>query len=141
MNPTGGLRNFGKVAVVDDDDIFRTCFKILLKSENFAREILPFRNGREALEALRLMDPKSEDYPELLFLDINMPAMDGWTFLEEIDALTGANTSDLPIFVLSSSIDPWDIKRSKKYKQVLGYIAKPLTRENLVYVSGHFTGG
>lgn len=138
LNRTNGIRRFRQVAVVDDDFVFRTCFEILLKSEDFAADILSFEQARAALDYLRTTDPSSEAYPDLLFLDINMPEINGWQFLDEFARLPAANRTELPIFVLSSSIDPRDLQRSREYESVLGYIAKPLTRENLIHVSGYF---
>lgn len=136
LNPE--LKHFDRVVLVDDDFVFRTCFEILLHSEGFAKEVLHFENGREALDALTGWDTEDPDYPGALFLDINMPVMDGWQFLKEFDGIPREERPELPIFVLSSSIDPRDMNRSSEFEDVVGYIAKPLTRENLVYISQHF---
>lgn len=132
------IRHFNRVVVIDDDFVFRTCFEILLKSEDFSQDILQFENGQEALEAIQQWASDGERFPDLVFLDINMPMMDGWQFLDEIQKLPSEIRNELPIFVLSSSIDPRDLSRSGEYEEVMGYIAKPLTRENLLYVSQHF---
>ncbi len=136
LNPE--LKHFDRVVLVDDDFVFRTCFEILLLSEGFAKEVLHFENGRQAMDVLKDWDPKDPDYPGVLFLDINMPVMDGWQFLEEFDSIPREERPELPIFVLSSSIDPRDLNRSREFEDVAGYIAKPLTRENLVYISQQF---
>ncbi|MFY8109968.1 MAG: response regulator [Bacteroidia bacterium] len=106
----------GKVILVDDDPINNLVTKRLLQKINPTLEIMDFTNAHEALEHLK------SSRIDLILLDINMPGMNGWEFLNELEN-SGNKT---PVLMLSSSIDPNDHCKSINYKSVRGFLRKPL---------------
>lgn len=120
------------IALVDDDKIFQLTASKTLKATAITDKILQFENGDEALRFLRahLTDP--ETLPDYIFLDINMPMIDGWMFLEDYEMMKGNLKKQINIYMVSSSIDSRDIERAKKNINVKDYILKPVTREKFV---------
>ena len=116
--------------IIDDDPIFVFGSKVLLKNNGFASNILVCQNGQEALEVIMSLLESEEGLPEVIFLDLNMPIMDWWEFLDEFGKL--ANGHDTRIYILSSSIDTRDIERAKTYDMVSDFIAKPLTDSKIL---------
>lgn len=123
-----------KILCVDDDPItLMLCKKVIAKA-NFTGEIESAKDGVEALKFFDSLigdDPNTEDYPELIFLDLNMPIMDGWEFLDEFSKNLTHSFPKTKIIVLSSSVDPKDINKSKSYPMVLDFLPKPITVEML----------
>ena len=113
------------ICIIDDDPIFVFGSKILLRNNSFASDYLVCRNGKEALDVITPLIESEESLPEVIFLDLNMPIMDGWEFLDEFGKLSEEN--NIRIYILSSSVDSRDIARAKNYGMVNGFIAKPLT--------------
>ncbi len=112
--------------IIDDDNIFVFVLKKLLeKNENF-NQVLDFKNGEDVVSAL--CDDRIPK-PDLILLDINMPVIDGWQFLEEIEKLP--NKDQLNIYIMSSSIDANDIEKSKSFSTVKDFISKPISHEKL----------
>ena len=113
------------ICIIDDDPIFIFGSKILLRNNDFAYDFLICQNGKEALDLIIPLIESEQGLPEVIFLDLNMPIMDGWEFLEEFGKLSGKK--DVKIYILSSSVDSRDMERASKYNTVNGFIAKPLT--------------
>lgn len=133
-----------KILCVDDDPITLMLCKKVVEKAQFAKEIDTANNGEEAInyfDALYL-EKKNNDlivYPKLVLLDLNMPVMDGWEFLESFKAKNYLNVFDLTRFiVVSSSIDPNDINKAKTYP-VIGFISKPVTKDMLENLKSQFT--
>jgi CheY-like chemotaxis protein len=120
------------IALVDDDHIFQLTASRTLKSTNIQHKILQFENGEEALNFIRDNVNHSENLPDYIFLDINMPYVDGWMFLEDYSALKGKLEKPICIFVVSSSIDPRDMSRAQNDSNVKEYISKPVTKEKFI---------
>lgn len=121
-----------KACIIDDDTIFLFGAKRMIESTSFCDELLVFRNGKEALETLTNMADDGIDLPTVIFLDINMPVLDGWQFLEEFDQILKEQV--IHIFILSSSIDPQDLKKAELFESVREFIHKPIKYGDLTRV-------
>jgi two-component system chemotaxis response regulator CheY len=120
------------IALVDDDSIFRMIASLTIKGANITEEILQFTNGGEALKYLEKNFDQIELLPDVLFLDINMPQVDGWMFLDDFEKIKNRLSKSIKIFMVSSSIDPSDINRAKQHKLVKDYVVKPVSKETFV---------
>ena len=117
------------VCLIDDDNIYQYTARVLLESTGLANHIQSFYNGQDALSYLK--DEKNnttEELPDLIFLDINMPVMNGWEFLEEYQKLHPNLPKPMHVYVVSSSVDYSDMQRSRSYKEVSDYLVKPVNR-------------
>lgn len=119
------MKQLSMVFLVEDDMITTFLIKTLMEKFSFADEIHGFHNGEDALNALL----SGTVDPDLLFLDLNMPIMDGWEFLSAINK--HPKYAKLPIYILTSSIDPTDKARSAEFQNVKGYLVKPLSLKDL----------
>lgn len=117
--------------VVDDDDIYIYGIKKMLKRNPLCKELKTFRNGEEALTFFKDLTIHPKDIPDIIILDINMPVMDGWEFLEEFIPLRPKLQKEVVVYMVSSSIDIHDIERAKNISAVSDYIVKPITEEKL----------
>lgn len=118
-----------KLLCVDDDKITLTLIKLVVGKAAFAKEIITKTNGKEALDYYtELADkPISDAYPEVIFLDLNMPVMSGWDFLDEFLRSYYEKFKNTKIVILSSSADPEEKARASTYPMIIGYLSKPLT--------------
>lgn len=121
--------NNNKVLLIDDDPIANMINTALLEIENF--EAFSYTKPQQALENLKSVTTASEFVPAVILLDINMPEMDGWEFLEEYQKTPFAREGGCKLFMLTSSIDPGDEKKSRTYAVVNGFLSKPLNVEKL----------
>lgn len=116
-----------EVLIVDDDRIFVTIQQRMVVMSGLHHSPRVFVNGREALDFLGTS--VGEDSFFLVLLDINMPEMDGWEFL---DAISGTFSTDrVRVVVVSSSINVADKEKAKRYRHVISYLEKPIKPENL----------
>ncbi|MEJ1223886.1 response regulator [Sediminicola sp. 1XM1-17] len=118
------------VCIIDDDPIFVYGTKVLLNyNRSFCSNIIVYENGKEALDDLRFMVKTNEALPEVIFLDLNMPVMNGWEFLDQLKKMDLGNR--VGVYVVSASIDHEDQEKSKEYDMVIDFIGKPLTPNKL----------
>jgi two-component system, chemotaxis family, chemotaxis protein CheY len=117
------------IALVDDDSIFQFTATRLIESAKLARKILHFENGGDALQYLKENSLNAENLPDFLFLDINMPFVDGWMFLEDFVKIKSGLAKEIKIYMVSSSIDPRDMNRAKGFVEVKDFVVKPVTME------------
>lgn len=115
--------------IIDDDEILVMLMKMLVKRNAHYEVSEEFFNGQEAIDHLREVIKGEGKLPKVIFLDLNMPLMDGWQFLEEFVKLP--IKEEIPVFIVTSSIDPADIDNAKKYPAVKDYIQKPVTDQKL----------
>lgn len=109
--------------VIDDNDVDLFVQKRFMEINHFAHEIVTFNSAGRALEAIQSLPDAP---PEVIFLDLNMPAISGFDFLEQLNS-QGSVSHDLKVVILTSSNSQTDYERALTYKHVVGFISKPLT--------------
>ncbi|MDF2432096.1 MAG: hypothetical protein JWP44_1727 [Mucilaginibacter sp.] len=117
--------------LVDDDPAYHRIFKELFKNKGIFNEIKHYKDGLSALSYLLKNKNQAEFIPDLIFLDINMPEMDAWGFLDEFETLYPALGKKIGIYIISSQILPIHKHRLKLYKHVKGLINKPFDKKSL----------
>lgn len=115
-----------KVLCVDDDEISLFISKVLIQDSSFAATVDTAISGRKALDYFSRLSPE-DAAPKVIFLDLNMPEMDGWEFLDLFTKTCAHKFPHTSVVILSSSIDPKDQKRAQEYKIVNDFVSKPLT--------------
>lgn len=124
------MSKFTEVLLVEDDPITILVCDRMIKMTSFAEKVITCENGKIAIDYLASLQ-EGNQMPPIIFLDINMPVMNGWDFLNEFEILK-ANFNKMPrIFLLSSTVDPEDYKKARQFEQVADFISKPLSKETL----------
>ena len=118
------------ILLVDDDYDDNLYHKIIIRKMEIAESIDEVNNGLEALEYIT----EREVPPELIFLDINMPKMNGWEFLDRYKDLDAGQKAKTVIMMLSTSANPDEIQRAKEIEEVSGFQTKPLTPESMTEI-------
>jgi CheY-like chemotaxis protein len=120
------------VLCIDDDPIALMLLKKTIDKAQFSNKTITSKNGEEALLYLNSLDnlKAKKNQPELIFLDLNMPVMGGWDFLDIYDSQKHPNINS-KIIILSSTTDPKDLEKAKKHPIVVDFLSKPLTIEML----------
>nr|MBI1232862.1 response regulator [Cytophagales bacterium] len=116
--------------VVDDDPLYNFGIKKLFEFSSFAEDNLFYKNGQEAIDGLSEIIANGQTLPNVILLDINMPIMNGWQFLEEF-IKRNMDQYDIKVYVVSSSINQEEIDRANAFNCVNGYIFKPLTLDKI----------
>ena len=122
------------ILFIDDDPISNFVGSRTLEHFNFTDEVISCMSGFEALDFLKKSIAENR-IPDIIFLDLYMPKMDGWRFLEEFRKL--GITKEIKIVILTSSVYSEDTKKAKEYKEVCDYITKPLKVEDLKVLRDH----
>lgn len=120
-----------KLLCVDDDPITLMLYKMVISKAEFAAQVDTAQNGEEAVAYFDNLLNSGAEFPKLIFLDLNMPVMGGWEFLDLFSTRKYEPFSDVKVIVLSSTIDPQDIEKSKSYPQVIDFRSKPISKEML----------
>ncbi|WP_276482190.1 response regulator [Paraflavitalea pollutisoli] len=120
------------ILLIDDDEPTNFLNRMLIEETGIAHEVRVTQSAREALEYLSgrsALDGVQPPRPELIFLDINMPAMDGWEFLEQYDQLSPEQKSSIIVVMLTTSFNPEDENKARKISYISSYQNKPLTED------------
>jgi len=128
-------KKLNAVMLIDDNEIDNLINQKMIESIDLAENIFIHSGAKSALEYLKNIEKiktGAESFlPELIFLDIDMPLMDGFQFIDEFEKLAEVTKNYCKVILLTSSLDPKDIAKSKKNSYILKYLNKPLTQENL----------
>jgi CheY-like chemotaxis protein len=124
------MNKFEFTYIIDDDPIFVMVFKKILSNIDYFNKVDTVKNGYEALEGLKTLEATNQKFPDIIFLDLNMPVLDGWQFLEALESLPFKEK--LNIHVISSTIDKSEIERSKTFNVVKSFIHKPTSAKQLI---------
>jgi CheY-like chemotaxis protein len=124
------MPQINSVLVIDDDNNFCFLTRLLLEEAGVGKSVITAHNGLEGLKKLQSMAADGEILPELIFLDIKMPVMDGFEFLEQITKSQALPLGNSRIYMSTSSFLPRDKERAGRYP-IAGFITKPLTEEIL----------
>lgn len=127
-----------KIYIIDDDPIHR-----LLMNKLFARQAVPYRleffeNGQKAIDALQsaIKGETDKTIPDLILLDIEMPILNGWQFMDNYQTLNEAVKENIDLYMVSSSFSDEDQERVKHYPDVKNYIVKPIRLERIAELLG-----
>ncbi|MFC0518205.1 response regulator [Mucilaginibacter angelicae] len=124
--------------MIDDDQMFTYLLSRQMKLIDFCETVLIFNNGEEALKYLRPIIESPETLPSVILLDINMPVLDGWQFLDEFTKFN--IRKKITVYIVSSSIDQADHIKAGAYKQVSNFYVKPITKEHLISMLDEIKG-
>jgi len=131
--------NVKEVLIIDDDEINNFVCSKIIEQAGFAEKVQTSLGAREALDLLESkVKDANEDFPDLILLDINMPLMDGWEFLEKYKPLLANSNKSTILMMLSSSVYEEDVSKANEHKEVSGYIAKPLSIKKLEEIGEKF---
>jgi CheY-like chemotaxis protein len=134
------MKKLNKVLIVDDDSASVFLTRLVLEEMNIAQDIYTVANGKDALAFVEKhtiniaqyndTNENFDDSPNLIFLDINMPVMDGFEFLDYFEKLHASQSTDFHVVLLTTSINERDVDKARKYN-IVSYMEKPITEEKI----------
>ncbi|QOG04318.1 response regulator [Flavobacterium sp. MDT1-60] len=138
MNQESEKPTFKKILVIDDNPTDRYIAKRMAEKYHFAEEIILQESALEALDYIKSLENTPELLPQFIFLDINMPGMNGYEFLEEYAKLSETIKANCIILMITTSIHPDDFKRAENNPSVFRFLNKPLDREKFRLIEDEF---
>lgn len=135
------MTKLSSICIIDDDEIYTFLLKKTLKKINVCNNIKVYVNGADGIEKIKALIENQEELPDLIFLDINMPLLDGWEFLDEYKKLKQKIVKRISIYVVSSSISIADIDKAKSHLEVVDFLTKPIEAETLKNICENHLAG
>ncbi|WP_353085109.1 response regulator [Flavobacterium sp.] len=119
------------VVLIEDDQAMNYYHQRLFVKQNFADEVMSYHSAVEALDGIKNLQQVARLY---IFLDLNMPQMNGWQFIDELEKIKFDMNTQIKLFVLSSSVNPNDMMKAKQNSVVTDYLSKPLSIETITNI-------
>lgn len=128
-----------QLLIIEDEHITANLLRLTVAKHQFAETVFTLSNGHQAVEYFEQLVSGEETglVPDLIFLDINMPIMNGWDFLDEFSVRFEPEFPETKICMLTSSVDPRDKQQAFYYSSVIAFISKPLRSEEIVMLRNH----
>ena len=126
-----------RIVLIDDSVTTNFLNRVIIERAGMADEVVDFVQATDALGFLKKELSSGQRKESLIFLDINMPEMDGWGFMEAYVELVNEGRNDV-VVMLSSSVDPTDKNKAGEYRQISDFRSKPLTQESLREIVGQY---
>ncbi|WP_207532483.1 response regulator [Desertivirga arenae] len=117
-------------SIIDDDQLFQFTIKKVLQSTELVDRVLQFGDGESALSFFRNNWGYQEKLPDVIFLDLNMPILNGWQFLEEFIKFEQLDKS-ITVYICTASANPKDLEMFKRFNGVTGYLLKPISKKEI----------
>ncbi|NVK75256.1 MAG: response regulator [Oceanospirillaceae bacterium] len=117
------------ICLIDDDKVYQYTASKSIEASSVVKRVLVFDDGEQAYTYLVDNLTLRENLPDIIFLDINMPYMDGWEFMEEFIKLKPKLSKPITIYMVSSSLQEEDINKAKSLENISEYIIKPISKE------------
>ncbi len=133
------MRNFRSVLLIDEDTTNNLIVQKLASNTDFSDDLTICTSAKDALEFLSETAVSKGKMPDLIFLDIRMPVMSGWDFLDAYQKIKKNIKLDIPILIMSSSNNPEDLKKADTYPEVKGYYVKPITMSKFKEIKRKFS--
>jgi CheY-like chemotaxis protein len=125
------MKKVDTLCVIDDDDIYTFTIKRIIAKAEVAEQTMFFHNGKVAIDFFKECVEAVAKLPDLILLDLNMPVLDGWQFMDEFIKLIPRIGKKILVYIVSSSIDEDDFKRARAMEQISDFIVKPLNAIDL----------
>lgn len=125
------MKRFNTVFIVDDDEITQFLLSHKIEDHGFAEEYRSIKKATDAIAYLEENKNSPQALPDLIFLDINMPEMNSWQFLERYESIAQSISKKIHICILTSSLFERDVERAKKHPRVQEYLTKPIQEDTL----------
>lgn len=122
------------ILLVDDDELYLYLMEKTIHQVSKELVVNSFTDGEQAVEYITKCTDEKIELPEVIFLDINMPFLDGWGFLAEFKKLKSKIANKVNIYMVSSSIRETDVQRALDFEELTGYVVKPLHKAQLAKI-------
>lgn len=120
--------------IIDDDDIFHRILEIMVQKSNTFEKVTHFNRSKNGLEYLVTHKSDAAMLPDVLFVDLSMPEMNGWEVLDELRPLLPLLSKQITVYIVTTAISSFEMARAEKYPFVSEFISKPVSFDKLVAI-------